>query len=88
MAIVIRSDIRNRIHFHDHTGDAYRERLKGNWGIVDVSDCTNGALQLVAQGLADGNRLAITGGSAGGYTTLAALTFRNEIGRASCRERV
>ena len=58
-------------------GRAYRERLKGNWGIVDVSDCTNGALHLVAQGLADGNRLAITGGSAGGYTTLAALTFRD-----------
>ncbi|NOT62190.1 MAG: S9 family peptidase [Acidobacteria bacterium] len=56
-------------------GRAYRERLKGNWGIVDVADCVNGARHLVAQGLANGNRLAITGGSAGGYTTLCALTF-------------
>ena len=58
-------------------GRAYRERLKGQWGIVDVDDCVNGALYLVRQGLADGKRLAIDGGSAGGYTTLAALTFRN-----------
>ena len=56
-------------------GRAYRERLKGNWGIVDVADCVNGARYLVAQGLADNDRLAITGGSAGGYTTLCALTF-------------
>ena len=58
-------------------GRAYRERLKGQWGIVDVDDCVNGALHLVRQGLADGSRLAIDGGSAGGYTTLAALTFRD-----------
>jgi dipeptidyl aminopeptidase/acylaminoacyl peptidase len=58
-------------------GRAYRERLKGNWGVVDVDDCVNGARHLVAQGLADGQRLAITGGSAGGYTTLCALTFRD-----------
>ena len=58
-------------------GRAYRERMKGQWGIVDVDDCVNGALYLVRQGLADGKRLAIDGGSAGGYTTLAALTFRN-----------
>jgi len=58
-------------------GRAYRERLKGQWGIVDVDDCVNGALYLVQQGLVDGNRLAITGGSAGGYTTLSALTFRD-----------
>jgi dipeptidyl aminopeptidase/acylaminoacyl peptidase len=57
-------------------GRAYRERLNGNWGIVDVEDCVNGALYLVDQGLADANRLAIRGGSAGGYTTLCALTFR------------
>jgi dipeptidyl aminopeptidase/acylaminoacyl peptidase len=56
-------------------GRAYRERLKGQWGIVDVADCVNGALYLVSQGFTDGNRLAITGGSAGGYTTLCALTF-------------
>ena len=58
-------------------GRAYRERLKGQWGIVDVDDCVNGAKYLVERGLVDGNRLAITGGSAGGYTTLCALTFRD-----------
>jgi dipeptidyl aminopeptidase/acylaminoacyl peptidase len=57
-------------------GRDYRERLKGNWGIVDVDDCANGARYLVGQGLVDGDRLMITGGSAGGYTTLCALTFR------------
>ena len=58
-------------------GRAYRDRLKGQWGIVDVDDCVNGARFLVEKGLVDANRLAITGGSAGGYTTLCALTFRN-----------
>lgn len=58
-------------------GREYRERLKGKWGIVDVDDCTNGARFLVEQGEVDGNRLMITGGSAGGYTTLCALTFRD-----------
>jgi dipeptidyl aminopeptidase/acylaminoacyl peptidase len=56
-------------------GRAYRNRLKGRWGLVDVADCVNGALQLVARGQADATRLIIRGGSAGGYTTLAALTF-------------
>ena len=56
-------------------GKAYQHRLDGQWGIVDVDDCTNAALYLVQQGLADANRLTISGGSAGGYTTLAALTF-------------
>ena len=58
-------------------GRAYRQRLDDAWGIVDVDDCVNGARYLVAQGLADEKRLAIRGGSAGGYTTLAALTFRD-----------
>lgn len=58
-------------------GRAYRQRLNGNWGVVDVDDCVNGALYLARQGLVDGDRLAITGGSAGGYTTLCALTFRD-----------
>jgi dipeptidyl aminopeptidase/acylaminoacyl peptidase len=58
-------------------GRAYRERLNDNWGIVDVDDCVNGARYLVECGLVDGNRLAIDGGSAGGYTTLCALTFRD-----------
>ena len=55
-------------------GRAYRERLKDNWGIVDVDDCINGARRLVEQGLVDGERLIIRGGSAGGYTTLRAIT--------------
>ncbi|HNT75045.1 MAG TPA: S9 family peptidase [Anaerolineae bacterium] len=58
-------------------GRAYRERLNEQWGVVDVDDCTNGALYLVAQGRVDAQRLAIRGGSAGGYTTLCALTFRD-----------
>jgi dipeptidyl aminopeptidase/acylaminoacyl peptidase len=56
-------------------GRAYRERLNGEWGVVDVEDCANAALWLAGQGRADGDRLAITGGSAGGYTTLCALVF-------------
>ena len=58
-------------------GREYRERLNGQWGVVDVDDCANGARYLVERGEADGNRLIIRGGSAGGYTTLAALTFRD-----------
>jgi dipeptidyl aminopeptidase/acylaminoacyl peptidase len=58
-------------------GRAYRQRLNGNWGIVDVDDCANGAKYLVERGLTDRNRLAISGGSAGGYTTLCALTFKD-----------
>jgi dipeptidyl aminopeptidase/acylaminoacyl peptidase len=57
-------------------GRAYRERLNGQWGIVDVDDCVNGARYLAEHGEVDGSRLAIRGGSAGGYTTLCALTFR------------
>ena len=60
-------------------GRAYRERLTGQWGIVDVDDCLNGARHLVGRGEVDPNRLAIRGGSAGGYTTLCALTFRNSF---------
>jgi dipeptidyl aminopeptidase/acylaminoacyl peptidase len=58
-------------------GRAYRLRLDGKWGIVDVDDCVNGARHLSKQGRVDGSRSVITGGSAGGYTTLAALTFRD-----------
>lgn len=60
-------------------GRAYRERLNGTWGIVDVDDCVNGARFLATRGDADGNRLMIDGGSAGGYTTLCALTFRDQF---------
>jgi dipeptidyl aminopeptidase/acylaminoacyl peptidase len=58
-------------------GREYRERLKGKWGIVDVNDCANGAKYLAEKGMVDGDRLCIDGGSAGGYTTLAALAFRD-----------
>ncbi|NLE44801.1 MAG: S9 family peptidase [Chloroflexi bacterium] len=58
-------------------GRAYRERLRGQWGIVDVMDCINAAQYLVDQNEVDGNRIGIRGGSAGGYTTLRALTWQN-----------
>ncbi|MEM7128767.1 MAG: S9 family peptidase [Chloroflexota bacterium] len=58
-------------------GREFRERLNGRWGIVDVDDCVNAARYLVDQGQVDGKRLAIAGGSAGGYTTLCALTFQD-----------
>jgi dipeptidyl aminopeptidase/acylaminoacyl peptidase len=58
-------------------GRAYRDRLHRSWGIVDVDDCINGAKFLVERGLVDGDRMAISGGSAGGYTTLAALVFHD-----------
>jgi dipeptidyl aminopeptidase/acylaminoacyl peptidase len=58
-------------------GRAYRQRLDGKWGIVDVDDCVNCARYLIERGEVDGTRTAIRGGSAGGYTTLAALTFRD-----------
>ncbi len=64
-------------------GREYRQRLNGNWGIVDVDDCVNAAKSLAARGLADPDRLAIDGGSAGGYTTLSALTFRDTF-KAGC----
>lgn len=60
-------------------GRAYRDRLKGRWGIVDVADCVNGARYLVERGWVDGERMAIRGGSAGGYTTLCALTFTDHF---------
>jgi dipeptidyl aminopeptidase/acylaminoacyl peptidase len=58
-------------------GRAYRERLNGKWGVVDVDDAVNAARYLVERGLVDPERLSIAGGSAGGYTALAALTLRD-----------
>ena len=58
-------------------GRPYRDRLNGQWGVVDVEDAVGGAEAMVAQGKADAARLMIRGGSAGGYTTLAALTFHS-----------
>lgn len=64
-------------------GRPYRDALQGTWGEYDVDDCVSGAQYLVEQGLVDGNRLAIRGGSASGYLTLAALTFRDTF-HAGC----
>lgn len=56
-------------------GTEYRKRLEGEWGVVDLADCVAGARWLADQGVVDGDRLAIRGGSASGYTTLCAVTF-------------
>ena len=61
-------------------GREYRERLNGRWGLVDVADCINAAQHLIDMGCVDPQRVAIRGGSAGGYTTLAALTFHDFFG--------
>ena len=60
-------------------GREYRLRLQGSWGVVDVADCVNGARYLAATRRVDPERWAISGASAGGYTTLAVLTFRKEF---------
>lgn len=58
-------------------GREYRNKLRGTWGVVDTEDCVNAARYLAEQGEADGERLAIRGGSAGGYAVLCALTFHD-----------
>ena len=65
-------------------GRNYRNRINGKWGIVDVEDCVNGALHLVKLGEVNGDSLAIRGSSAGGYTTLCALAFRNIFKVGAC----
>jgi dipeptidyl aminopeptidase/acylaminoacyl peptidase len=60
-------------------GRAYRQRLNGNWGVTDTNDCINAARYLAGEGLVDGNRVVIRGGSAGGYTTLCALTMHDDF---------
>ena len=64
-------------------GRVYRQRLAGNWGVVDVSDCCNGAKHIAQLGLADPEKLCIDGGSAGGFTVLAALAFK-DVFKAGC----
>lgn len=64
-------------------GRAYRRRLAGTWGITDVHDCVAAARYLAEQGEVDADRLVIRGGSAGGYTTLCALTFHDEFAAGS-----
>ena len=63
-------------------GRAYRQRLNGHWGHVDVADVIHAAQFLAAQGMADGDRAVVRGDSAGGYTALAALTFHPEAFKA------
>jgi dipeptidyl aminopeptidase/acylaminoacyl peptidase len=58
-------------------GRAYRERLKGSWGVVDVGDVVAAVTYLISAGRIDGNRAAIRGGSAGGFTVLATLAFHD-----------
>jgi dipeptidyl aminopeptidase/acylaminoacyl peptidase len=58
-------------------GRAYRAALAGKWGLADVEDCLAAARHLVAEGRVDGDRLLIRGSSAGGFTTLCALTFHD-----------
>ncbi|MDM3870211.1 prolyl oligopeptidase family serine peptidase [Porticoccus sp. W117] len=67
------------VNYHGSTGFGrrYRDALKGNWGLCDVDDVVAGANHLAEKQLADPQRMAIRGGSAGGYTVLAALTFHN-----------
>ncbi|MDX6623754.1 MAG: hypothetical protein QOE75_1686 [Solirubrobacterales bacterium] len=60
-------------------GRAYRDRLQGNWGVVDTEDCVAAATHLAERGEADRRRLTIRGGSAGGYATLCALVFHDEF---------
>lgn len=60
-------------------GRAYRNALRGEWGVIDTDDCIAAARYLADQGLIDPHRMAIRGGSAGGYTTLCALTFHDEF---------
>ena len=66
-------------------GRAYRERLDGQWGVVDVTDCAAAAEALVARGLASAERIAIEGGSAGGFTALAALCFSSTFRAGASR---
>ncbi|MGH9222830.1 MAG: S9 family peptidase [Acidimicrobiales bacterium] len=60
-------------------GRDYRRRLDGQWGVVDVDDCASAARHLAATGEVDPDRLLVRGGSAGGYTTLCILTFRDDF---------
>jgi len=65
-------------------GREYRRRLNGQWGVVDVDDCVNGALYLAKEGKIDSDRVVIRGGSAGGWTTLCGLTFRDFFKAGAC----
>lgn len=65
-------------------GRKYRQRLNGNWGVIDVEDCANGAKFICTSDRADRKRILIRGGSAGGFTTLASLAFRRSYRAGAC----
>lgn len=65
-------------------GRAYRERLRGQWGVLDVEDCVEGAAAMAREGRVDPARLAIRGGSAGGYTVLRALSLSEVFRAGAC----
>ncbi len=65
-------------------GRQYRERIKNNWGVVDVLDCIHGANDLIRQGLVDPKKVVMKGRSAGGYTTLCALAFHTTFKLGVC----
>ncbi|MCI0680043.1 prolyl oligopeptidase family serine peptidase [bacterium] len=64
-------------------GTAYRKRLNGCWGVADVQDCVYGAKHLADKDIVDRNRMAIRGGSAGGFTALAAVAFYDVFAAAA-----
>jgi dipeptidyl aminopeptidase/acylaminoacyl peptidase len=64
-------------------GRAYRRRLHGNWGVVDVRDCATAIRGLIAEGVADGDRVGIRGGSAGGWTATASLAAEPDLYRVA-----
>ncbi|MEU3322022.1 prolyl oligopeptidase family serine peptidase [Streptomyces sp. NPDC006785] len=64
-------------------GRAYRERLRHRWGQTDVQDCATAARGLIAEGLADPDRIAIRGGSAGGWTAVASIAAEPGLYRAA-----
>lgn len=65
-------------------GREYRNRLRNNWGVVDVQDCVHAALELCKRGLVDKTRLIVKGSSAGGYTALSLLTFTDVFQAGAC----
>lgn len=65
-------------------GRAYRDRLRGEWGVLDVDDCVAGARYLAQSGRVDAQRMIIRGGSAGGYTVLQALANHDVFAAGSC----
>ena len=66
-------------------GREYRDRLRGNWGVIDVMDCTKAAQSLIASGKADKDRIAIMGSSASGFTALGCLISADIFNIGACK---